>query len=964
MKKKILIPVIFIICLHTLFSCSGGGSGTSADSDSPAVSSVTQTVGTEGGTIRSSDGSWQMTIPAGALTASTQITIKSGATPAGSIPQGFTETGGIFRFEPHGLTFSKPVTFRFKYNQGSMPEAGIEERLISFYFIKDDSTVEKADGVVDTASNTVEVEVNHFSFGGPLTMAIRLVNNGIITNPAIVSFISDRVAEELRSLPNDQARQQFYQDNAELLAPFMERLDTVLGSNPIATEFPAVDFSDPGTVSTKPYAVLFGEPSRYTNNNDCYIEIGGSNVVAYQYKIDNGEWSAETDISTPIVQWGFAEGSHTIRVIGKNISGEWQDDPTVWTWHVDCSVPTAGDVTLTGLPSDPTPLSSINVSVGGGDFVTYRYRIDAGTWSAETGISSPIKSQGLGESRHSLEVIVKNPAGNWQDITNPFRYEWTTDYTAPGGTFAINNGIETTASQSVTLNLSVNGADEMCFSNDGITYSSWEPYNSTRSWSLSNEYGDKTVYGKFRDRAGHEYQTADGISYAEFDPGLIRVVVWGRGTEVYGRLINATNGTPLGEEFIINPSNAKPFYSESLRVVVAGGRALVVWATGLNSLHGRIFDITPTGAVGGDVFLISGNASTSYQDIVVSGSRALVVMRNSSGIIGHIVDIANGTPVGNDFDIASSRSFANDKFMVTVSGNRGIVIWQEGSSQYNIFGRVVDMDACAAAGTVFGVTGYGSGFTVYDYSVVQLNNRALVVWAYCINHSTPYYIHGRYIDCSSCAPMGDVFVVGNSADSSGQHRLVISGNDATVVYQNSTGLIRRSFDISSASQTGSSELTVGTGYNLTGFTVVPCGSKEIVVWEVRHYGGTKLEGVSYDCYSVFGRFINTETSTLLGSSDFLISTGDPRQQDTIRTLNTHHIVTNEINGKVMVAWMSGEWIKDENETYSIRVYYKIFGHTIDVNTMQPEAGDDVILVDPYYQDPDYMHDRFGLDLTR
>ncbi|HPJ36720.1 MAG TPA: FG-GAP repeat protein [Spirochaetota bacterium] len=69
---------------------------------------------------------------------------------------------------------------------------------------------------------------------------------------------------------------------------------------------------------------------------------------------------------------------------------------------------------------------------------------------------------------------------------------------SPYGELIINDGDYYTTSASVYLSLDVPGADEMCFSNDNITWSAWEPYTDTKNWSIDTGHGQKTVFGNFR----------------------------------------------------------------------------------------------------------------------------------------------------------------------------------------------------------------------------------------------------------------------------------------------------------------------------------------------------------------------------------------------------------------------------------------------------------------------------------
>lgn len=82
--------------------------------------------------------------------------------------------------------------------------------------------------------------------------------------------------------------------------------------------------------------------------------------------------------------------------------------------------------------------------------------------------------------------------------------------TAPVGSIKVNSGSIYTSSTSVTLNLSAVVAapstlKDMCFSNDGSTWSTWEAYKTTKAWSLdAGSDGNRTVMVKYRDAGGNE----------------------------------------------------------------------------------------------------------------------------------------------------------------------------------------------------------------------------------------------------------------------------------------------------------------------------------------------------------------------------------------------------------------------------------------------------------------------------
>ncbi|MBI4358501.1 MAG: hypothetical protein HY584_04305, partial [Candidatus Omnitrophica bacterium] len=112
-------------------------------------------------------------------------------------------------------------------------------------------------------------------------------------------------------------------------------------------------------------------------------------------------------------------------------------------------------------------------------------------------------------------VRVRDRAGN---ITYPYA-NITLDTTPPTGSVKINNDASSTNSTAVTLNLTgsdlTSGIDEMRFSTDGVNWTDWEPFNSTKSnFILPTGDGFKMVYVEFKDNAGLVAQFSDEITLA------------------------------------------------------------------------------------------------------------------------------------------------------------------------------------------------------------------------------------------------------------------------------------------------------------------------------------------------------------------------------------------------------------------------------------------------------------------
>ena len=79
------------------------------------------------------------------------------------------------------------------------------------------------------------------------------------------------------------------------------------------------------------------------------------------------------------------------------------------------------------------------------------------------------------------------------------------DVTPPTGTININDGARGTKTTAVTLNLTGvdtgSGLSQMRFQNEGGSWSSWENYDTIKSWTLTSSPGTKRVYFQLKDGA-------------------------------------------------------------------------------------------------------------------------------------------------------------------------------------------------------------------------------------------------------------------------------------------------------------------------------------------------------------------------------------------------------------------------------------------------------------------------------
>lgn len=172
--RRWLSPAILLPALVACGSGSDGGPDRTQGKGSKAVATevgqpleepITQTIGPDGGSLESADGSLRIDVPAGALTAEQLVSIQ----PISAHAHG--NVGGAFRIGPEGTTFTAPVrlTFSFAPEQvlGTSPELlrVASQNLSGFWEVHENIEL-------DSGSGTVAIETSHFSDWSLVTGAL------------------------------------------------------------------------------------------------------------------------------------------------------------------------------------------------------------------------------------------------------------------------------------------------------------------------------------------------------------------------------------------------------------------------------------------------------------------------------------------------------------------------------------------------------------------------------------------------------------------------------------------------------------------------------------------------------------------------------------------------------------------------------------------------------------------------
>ena len=169
--------------------------------------------------------------------------------------------------------------------------------------------------------------------------------------------------------------------------------------------------------------------------------------------------------SQPIYNSG---GALSVRPGNLPISFQAAADPTVINAQVDIFQGVLGWATVAGVPSSPTASTTASLVVGGQNVDYYIYRLNGGTWSAESPASAPLHLSGLTAGSNSVSVLGRSQYGTYLDASNAVSVGWVVDPNAPATTIS---GAPATPSRTNAAQLTIGGA--------GVT---------DYRWTLNNGY--------------------------------------------------------------------------------------------------------------------------------------------------------------------------------------------------------------------------------------------------------------------------------------------------------------------------------------------------------------------------------------------------------------------------------------------------------------------------------------------
>jgi len=166
--------------------------------------------------------------------------------------------------------------------------------------------------------------------------------------------------------------------------------------------------------NTPPACTISGLPSSPTHQTGVTLTVEGIGVTHYRYKLDDGSYSGEREVHIPMALSGLSDGSHTIYVLGRDLAGNWQAEPTTASLTVDTEAPV-----ITGLSDDPTPTQSKTWTWDADETAVFRYSIDQNQTWAPSGNFSDTKTATMSGVHGTwyIHVQAKDLAGNESSVT-------------------------------------------------------------------------------------------------------------------------------------------------------------------------------------------------------------------------------------------------------------------------------------------------------------------------------------------------------------------------------------------------------------------------------------------------------------------------------------------------------------------------------------------------------------------
>jgi hypothetical protein len=258
-----------------------------------------------------------------------------------------------------------------------------------------------------------------------------------------------------------------------------------------------------------------------TNNPSVMLIITMTGSMRMRFSNDGTTWSSWEPYAGSKA-WTLLSGEGLRTVYGEFDDGNGSVSLKQASITVDTTAP---QVTLFVInndnPKTGTPAVTLSMSITDADFM--RFSNSTGRWSSwepYEGIKIWVLSAGDGQKQVDAEF--SDNAGNVSRASDTIILDTQGPVVLSFEVQSNANHVNTT---SVVILMNVTDADEMRFSNDKLSWSSWESYSSSKNWTLTQGDGVKYVYGEFRDNIGHTAESSDDVNLDTLKPVITSFLI-------------------------------------------------------------------------------------------------------------------------------------------------------------------------------------------------------------------------------------------------------------------------------------------------------------------------------------------------------------------------------------------------------------------------------------------------------
>jgi hypothetical protein len=260
--------------------------------------------------------------------------------------------------------------------------------------------------------------------------------------------------------------------------------------------------------ATAPGLPVVTGPPTWSNDNTPQFSWSApsdlSGVAGYSYSVDNPPDDSVDTLSASITTSTLSDGSHQFFVKAVDVADNW-GLPALYSFSIDTVAP-SGSITISS-GAIYANTTSVVLGLTGSDSLSgvnqIRFSNDNSSWSGWQDFSiTKAWTLTVGDGTKTVYYQISDNAGTVSTYSDTI----VLDTTKPTGSVVIQGGSAFSNTTAVDLTLAASdvtsGVNQVRFSNNNLTWTSWQAFATPKAWTLSPGDGTKTVYFQVIDNAG------------------------------------------------------------------------------------------------------------------------------------------------------------------------------------------------------------------------------------------------------------------------------------------------------------------------------------------------------------------------------------------------------------------------------------------------------------------------------